>query len=47
MDGDKRSVDCTPQDFLAAWGAETPCRRPAVHHALLPLPRHRPGREAR
>ena len=31
MGGDKRSVDCTPRDFLAAGGAETQGRFRAAH----------------
>jgi hypothetical protein len=48
MDGDNRSVDCTPRHFLAAWGrgdaGPVPWRR---MHGLRPLPGHRRGREAR
>jgi hypothetical protein len=48
MDGDKRSVDRTPRNFLAAWGrgdaGPVPRRRLL---GLLLLPRHPRGQEAR
>jgi len=44
----ERSVDRTQRDFLAAWGARR-CGAGSVRRllGLLPLPRHRRGREAR
>jgi Fe-S-cluster containining protein len=50
MSGDKRSVDCTPRDFLAAWGrgdaGPVPCGActACCHYAGIPVDKKRDRR---